>query len=407
MMGWAMVSLMTSCATTRMAQVDPVTQDVILLSSGDDRSALPDARVEPGVGAAADDYSASIKRDPKDVTALVGMARIHVMRNEYAEAEARARQALRVDMKHIGARKVLAEVAIRRGQGDLALIVLSGLGGVDAKDSEVLNMMALVALQQLRNDEAMAIFKRALQVNPNDLAVRMNLGVLHLRYSQVPQAATQFERVLAVMPEHRDARLHMAMIQAIRGQSSDARAVYQATLKTDKDNPLALYNLAVTDFRQGDMSGATERLRTYLRSGRPNAGETARVTALLDDIARERGAKGEDVSDDEIRALAARSPEPLMQGEIRRGLEAGKPLPGAPKTASPRVAKVAPAEVQPRGAIEDEVDDGQELPAMKPASVAQKAVPEAPVKPVEAKPAAPVKSPVEEDIEDLEKALSH
>lgn len=406
---WAVLSvamIAASCATPRMGQVDPVTNDVVVNSSGDDRSALPDARGLGPVANSVDHYRERLAQDPRDGQAWVGLARMQLVRREFGEAEQSARQALRIDMKNAEARKVLAETAIRRGQSDYALIVLNGIGGVESKDSAVVNMMALVALQQGRNDEARALLDRAIQINPSDIAARMNLGVLHLRYHQIAQASTQFERVLAIMPDHQDALLHMGMVNAIRGNASEAARVYDAVLSERSDNPLALYNYAVLEARTGDHDGAMAHLQRYFEVSRPTASETSNALALVDEIQRQRSARGEPISDDEIRALASRmANDTEMKGEMRTTADASAPTKSA---AQPRkVAAVTPAGAEEAPAPAPAV--AQAPAPAKPAApvVAAKAAP-APVKPTAApaKPAVP-KAPVEENIEDLERELAH
>jgi Flp pilus assembly protein TadD len=166
-------------------------------------------------------------------------------------------------------------------------------------------MLAMIELRRNQPAYAMAIFKKALRLNPGDVAVRMNLGVMHLKYRQMGQASVHFERVLKVVPGHQDALMHMAVIKALRGDTAGARDTLKDILSSKKDNSLALFNLAVVERQAGEYDDALGYLKRYIQSARGRAAQAEEVFALIDSIQKQRSAKGDEVSDDEIQALAA------------------------------------------------------------------------------------------------------
>lgn len=298
----------TGCKTTAQTatKVDEQKGELVLQSSGDAKSAMPDFKEDRTTTRAVSTLEKEIENNPRDVASLVNLAQLQLVRGDLNKAEESARKALRVDLKNRDARKVMAEIAVRRGQHDMAAIILNGLGGANTKDSEILNLMALVALKKNENAAALGYFKKALQANPNDVAVRMNLGVLYLEYRQLNAAGVEFERVLGMMPEHIDARLHLAIIKSSRGDLDYAEKTYKDVLARDDSNPLALYNLAVVQNQRGQYDAALDHVKSYMKTPHARSADTSDVFALIEDIKRHKVAKGEKVNDDEFQALSAK-----------------------------------------------------------------------------------------------------
>ena len=306
--GLALVN--SACKTTTpAAQVDKVRGEITLPSSGDVRTALPEASKQSDVRRSTTALTRKVSGKSAEAQDLLDLAQLQILQGDLDAADASAKRVLRMDTKNREARKTLAQVALRRGQIDLAEIFLNAVGGVDTKDSSVLNMLAMIELKRQNNARATALFKRALQVNPNDIAVRMNLGVMYLKYRQLGPAAVQFERVVKAAPNHQDANLHLAIIASARGEYDKAETIYKSILREKKDNPLALYNLAVLQKREGNYDDAIDNLKVYLRTAQGQSGSTDEVFALIDSINKEKAAKGEEVSDREIQALAAKMSE--------------------------------------------------------------------------------------------------
>lgn len=340
----AVVGCKTSAPVTRVNSNNAAME---VLSTADRRSAMADPKQDSTVSSTVKTLASDTKKNPRNVTSLLNLAQLQLAQGKLTEAEETAKRALRHDLKNREAKKILAAVAIRNQNYDLAEIILNGIGGARLKDSQVLNMLAMIALNRNQNQEALGLFKLAMKVDPSDLAVRMNLGVMYLKYRQLGEASVQFERVLNVMPEHIDAKLHLAIVRASRGQADSAIAMYNDVLSRKKNNPLALFNLAVVQKTKEEYDDAIDNLKAYLKTGYARGSDNDQVFALIDSIQTEKTAKGEKVSDEEIQSLAAK----LKQGE-------GGNDPSRPKEKSVREATnvVAPS-------VEDE--DGEDIKALE------------------------------------------
>lgn len=321
------------CQTTKdgMVKVNKDRGELTFYSAGDDRTATPDPRTYVPLKETEKVLNQNLAKNGNDITSLLGLAQVAIIQDKLDVAENYCKAALRKDLKNPEAKKTLAEIALRRGNPTLASIILNGVGGVESKDSQVLNMLAIVEYEKGNNAASYALFQKALEMNANDIAVRMNLGVLHLKYRQLQAAAVQFERVLKTVPGQKDAELHLAIIKAARGQISEAENIYDRILSEKKFNPLALYNYAVLQAKSTRYHDALEVIKTYL-STKPTAAEANEAFALIDEIQRQQAARGEKIkiSDDEIKSLAAKVQK--QNDEKERQKVASKTAAEQPKT---------------------------------------------------------------------------
>jgi len=303
-LSFAMVVSACKTLETGAKVVDKDRGEVLISSAGDQRSAMPEGGKDTSITKARQRLEVMVKDHPKDTQALLGLAQLQLAQDRYADAEETSRKVLLLDIKSLEARKVLAQVAIRRGNNDMALIFLTGLGGEQSKDSGVHNMLGLIALSRGDNGEAMRLWKQALNINPGDISVRMNMGVLYLKNRLLAQASTQFERVLKAAPNHQDARLHLAIIDSSRGKNAEAIQTYNSILAEDRNNQLALFNLGVAQKNMTQYDDAVATLKKYIKASPEKSEQTDQAFAMIDDINTIKSATGQKVSDNELLSLA-------------------------------------------------------------------------------------------------------
>lgn len=329
------ISMVVGCKTTdhKISRVDRHKRYLEVQSNTDGKTAMQAPRKSRKYTKAVDHIKEKKKKTKND---YLNLAKLYLSQEKYNDAEQACRKVLRKDIKNVEAKKVLAQVAIRRKNPEMASILLNSVGAEKSKDSQLLNMLGLVALQESNKAAAMDYFRRALKVNPSDVAVRMNMGVLHVEYRQLKAAAVQFERVLKIMPKHADAKLHLAVIKASKGKNDEALAVYEEILDAQENNPLALYNMAVLQKKSNEYEDSLSNLKTYLKTDHARRTDNTEVFALIDRVQNEKSqSSGSETSDEEIQALAAK----LKDGPVED---------------KPKVATVGP-ETQEADAIEDEL----------------------------------------------------
>ena len=117
----------TSCKTLESGGkvVDKSRGEVVISAPANNLSALPEGRNDKSLTKARMRLEKSTQDNPKDIKSLVSLAQIQLAQERLSEAEETARKVLLLDTKNQGARKVLAQSAIRRENYDMALIFLS------------------------------------------------------------------------------------------------------------------------------------------------------------------------------------------------------------------------------------------------------------------------------------------
>ena len=298
---------LVSCQTARTGGklVDRSRNEIVISSPSDQRSALPEAAKDSSLTSAREKLQEAVDKDPKDQTSLVSLAQLQLAQDHFREAEDTCQKVLRLDVKNQDARKVLAQSAIRQGNYDMAMIFLTAVDGEQSRDSNVINMLALVSLSRGDSGNAMRLWKQALTLNSNDISVRMNMGVMYLKYRLLSQASAQFERILKVAPNHQDAKLHLAIINSTRGDNEKSIEVYKEILAKDKDNPLALYNLAVSQKALTQYDDALDSLKEYIKASPEKSSHTDRAFALIEEINTIKQSQGSKISDGDIQNLAS------------------------------------------------------------------------------------------------------
>lgn len=294
-----------SCTTNgSLGHYDQKSREVVLQSSSDYRSALPKAKSRSDIQDSKRILKKGLSKNNRDINSMLNLSNIYLVEGELDKSEKMVRKALRVDLKNRAAKKIMAQIYLRRGNYDMATIILNGLDGEKSKDSEVLNMLALVAISEKRNSDALALFRRGLDLNPSNLAIRMNLGVLYVEYRQLAMAAAQFERILKIMPEHNDAKVHMAVILASRGDYKKAKSIYDEVLSRSKNNPLALFNLAVLETQNKNFAEAESLLKRYLNSKYAKKSGNDEIYSLLQEVESRRRIHANKISDEDIQSKA-------------------------------------------------------------------------------------------------------
>jgi Flp pilus assembly protein TadD len=334
--------IITGCKTLApVAAVDQSKNEVVFVTTSDPRTAAPELAQDRGVKDAKVALTERVKANSLDGGALIDLARLALVSGNVVDAESFAKRALRADTKNAEARKILAMVALKRNQLDLAEVFLNALGGFQSKDSSVLNLTGQLRLARGKNLLAAEAFRRALELNPNDIATRMNLGVLYLKHRQYNQAGVQFERVLAVMPKHDDARVHLAMVHAHRGKTKEALEALNTAYARNPSSELVLFNLASVERSAGQLENARKHLKQFQVLAKGKTEETEQVAAMLEDIQRQQVAEGNKVSDSDILKLAAKI-KPSANGAKPETSELPPELTQEPKASE--ASKVSPAE---------------------------------------------------------------
>lgn len=119
---------------------------------------------------------------------------------------------------------------------------------------------------------AQAQYARALALSPKDPQVLHNLAWQECEAGQYPQAEQHFAAALAVPnPGRATTLLARGICQARAGHDDQALATLAEAHALDAENPITLYNLALLQYRHGDLDAARDNVRRLNNSTRANA----------------------------------------------------------------------------------------------------------------------------------------
>ena len=119
--------LLQACATApSTARIDKEKHRFELQSQDDSKSAMA-ANDESNNQSLINRLEKRIKDNSRDLDALINLAQIQLATAHLDKAENACRDALRVDLKNEPARKILAQIYYRRGNLEMASIILNGL----------------------------------------------------------------------------------------------------------------------------------------------------------------------------------------------------------------------------------------------------------------------------------------
>jgi len=170
------------------------------------------------------------------------------------EATPQQRAAIRTD---------LAAGYYERGQMDVALQELGEAQKLDPNLPKIYNIYGLVYTVLGENAKAEENFKHALALAPNDSDIHHNWGAFLCTHGRPAEALAEFERVvrdpLYKTPEI--ALINAGKCSIAMGDMAKADDYLRRALTASPNNPVAAYNLAFLNYRQGKLPEA----RTYMR----------------------------------------------------------------------------------------------------------------------------------------------
>lgn len=156
-------------------------------------------------------WEEAVRRSPENPIARINLGSAHMMRREYAAAEAEFRALLAIDPTY------------QRAYYNLGLL----------------------DLRREKPDAARVSFERAVRLNPLDANAQTQLGILALRAGDLPTAEAGFRAALNVNPAQRDALNNLATIHLQRQEWAAALDLVTAALREDPGFVEASYNRGV------------------------------------------------------------------------------------------------------------------------------------------------------------------
>ncbi|MCL2639727.1 MAG: tetratricopeptide repeat protein, partial [Phycisphaerales bacterium] len=185
----------------------------------------------------------AIKKDPKDVEALVDLASVEAMAGQGSQARKRLEQVFEIDPGHLRAREFLGAVlSQQKGSGadvERARSLLESVLKDDPKRSLAVRSLGVLAMGRRDYDEAEKRFKDLQSLIPLDISSYTNLAGIYLVRKDYPAAISQLLELQR--HEQRDERIPRRLAALFKDQRQLAEAE-QSAYRAIRINPYNAIN---------------------------------------------------------------------------------------------------------------------------------------------------------------------
>jgi len=209
--------------------------------------------------------------------------------------------ATELDPKHKDAQVKYSELLILTKQEERLKNAKQRLGDVlksTPDDADALNALAIAEWQLGSREDAEQRLDRALMNSPKDLQATVTLAKMKIVKGDLAAAGELVKKIAAQQPPSADAFLAAAQLSAMMQRLPDAEQYFRRALQIDKDNVLALYDLANLLLATGKADQAEpfySRLsKTSERQYRPlhalflfNSGKTQQGTSEFEQLVKQ------------------------------------------------------------------------------------------------------------------------
>lgn len=172
------------------------------------------------------------------------------------EADGACRAVLRQDPRHVGALRILANIAYGSGRRAEAADLLTRATRASPHDAGVHCELGLVQIGLKRPAEAIPMLRRALTIEPSLVAAHVNLGIALRELGRVDEAEAACRKALELDPRCSAALETLAELFKRRGRLQDARECLELALQLAPDSMAARVGLGdvlvdLGEFRAG------------------------------------------------------------------------------------------------------------------------------------------------------------
>lgn len=207
-----------------------------------------------------------IENDPPSIL-LLGV--VSYFRGDHPTAYTFLRTYLKRVPQHLGARKLLAAIALSNGEAEQAIFLLEALYKRVPKDVEVLTMYGDALMRAKRHRDAAKILEKAAALAKPGSSALARLVVLRLGAGQDVAAANLLKKEMARDPDAVQAALLLTTSLMRRGEFEAALRTARAVLERDPKNPVAHNLVAGSKLGLKDVEGARRSFKAAFEAA-PN-----------------------------------------------------------------------------------------------------------------------------------------
>jgi Tfp pilus assembly protein PilF len=228
------------------------------------RAALGAALLEAKLsGEAVEELTAAVAADPKNVDAVLSLARAHLSRKDIPSAGRALELAVARGVDAARVYAALAEVYELSGHVENAIPAMRLAIERDPKNEDYRFRYAMILTDTKAPAAAIIRLQEALAQFPNSSRLWFAMGVAQSANYKTDEAGKAFERSLALDPKFAPALAYLGMTYAEQGQFADALALYERALAVDER--LAPAHFLTADAILKQMSADTARAEAHLK----------------------------------------------------------------------------------------------------------------------------------------------
>lgn len=201
------------------------------------------------------------KSDPSNPMVLNFLAELYTDQSSYPQAKEILQIILRRDPKNVPALLRIARLSLKTGQPQEALKYADQLNKLGENNAETELLIASAYLDQKHFKAAALHLEKSLEIDPDDDATRIDLGNLYLQLSEDQKARAQFDLVLKRNPQNVQALNGIATCLFNSKNFEQSEQYLRKALLIKAQDPQTQMNLALVFSKQGRKSEAIEIYR--------------------------------------------------------------------------------------------------------------------------------------------------
>ncbi len=227
---------------------------LILGAAGDTRGAEAALRRADNI---IRNYDTAFIRRHLPTLLLAGV--INFAQQEVSDALFYLEQYLNLEPQHVGARRMLASLYMRRGDNDRAVGVLRPISGPKTQDARLLAQFGTALMRNGEHAEASAAFERAIELAPDLDQLRTRLALNEIAAGKPDQAIAGLEAALAREPDSMQHAMMLGLMQLRRREYDQTLAIAEDLQNRHPDNPFGLNLAGAALWGQGEEDAARRR----------------------------------------------------------------------------------------------------------------------------------------------------
>jgi arylsulfatase A-like enzyme/Flp pilus assembly protein TadD len=173
----------------------------------------------------------ALSLDPGDPNVYYQLGAKLEKEGRYREAMELYRSALRNGIEHSRLHSRIADLAVRSGNKDEAIVEYEKAAQLNPSDLESQANLATAYLEKGRLDDAERVYKWIIATDPEYAAAYNGLGVISIQRQDPSVARGYFEKAIALDADLVDAQLNLGLIYKMAGDRARARSCFQAFLR--------------------------------------------------------------------------------------------------------------------------------------------------------------------------------